>query len=180
MNERTALHEAGHAVVAEEVGFRPTTIELNDDDSGFCSFDDPVTVPTLPRLRRELVVLLAGRVAEYIDTGSDLASFPAHCVVALECSPRTNRWATMADFHAHVVELHGRSDDPVAQVAAYRWQDRELPAAAEAAAEILRRKWDRVCSLAEQLTEAPDGVVRLGPAGGAMSGRTESGSREAA
>jgi hypothetical protein len=136
VNERTALHEAAHAVVAEEVGFHPTTIELNDDGSGICYFDDPVTVATLPRLRRELVVLLAGRVAEYIDTGSDLASFPAQCVVALECSPRTNRWATMADFHAHVVELHGCSDDPVAQVDAYRWQDRELPAAAEAAAEI--------------------------------------------
>jgi hypothetical protein len=164
VNERTALHEAGHAVVAEEVGFRPTAIELNDDGSGTCYFDDPVTVPTLPRLRRELVVLLAGRVAEYIDTGSDLTSFPAHCVVALECSPRTNRWATMADFHENVVELHGRSDDPVAQVAAYRWQDRELPEAAEEAAEILRRKWDRVRSLAAQLIEAPDGVVRLGPA----------------
>ena len=38
----------------------------------------------------------------------------------------------MADFHAHLVELHGRSDDPVAQIAAYRWQDRELPEAAKA------------------------------------------------
>jgi Fe-S-cluster formation regulator IscX/YfhJ len=180
VNERTALHEAGHAVVAEEVGFRPTTIELNDDGSGICYFDDPVTVPTLPRLRRELAVVLAGRVAEYIDTGSDLASLPAQSVVALECSPRTNRWATMADFHAHVVELHGSSDDPVAQVAAYRWQDRELPAAAEAAEEILRRKWDRVRSLAEQLIEAQDGVVRLSQAGGGTSARTESGSREAA
>jgi hypothetical protein len=83
----------------------------------------------------------------------------------------------MADFHAHVVELHGRSDDPVAQVSAYRWQDRELPAAAEAAAKILRRKWDRVRSLAAQPIEAPDGVVKLAAARAGTSARTDPGWR---
>ena len=174
MSDRIALHEAAHAVVAEEVGFRPTRIELTQDGAGMCCFDDSSELSTLPHVRRELVVLLAGRVAEYIDSGNDLRSFPASSVLALECSPRTNRWATMADFHAHVVQLHGRSDDPAVQVAAYRWQDRELPAAAEAAAEILRRKCDRVRSLAEQLIEAPDGIVRLAAAPGATSTPTRS------
>src|SRR4029453_18800466 len=99
-----------------------------------------------------------------MDTGSHLASFPASSVLALECSPRTNRWPTIADFHAHVVELHGRRENPVPKVAAYRWQDRELPVAVEAAAEILRREWHSVRSLAARLIEAQDGVVRLSAA----------------
>jgi hypothetical protein len=129
-----------------------------------CYFDYSSTLSTLPRLRRELIVLLAGRVAEYIDSRRDLRSFPASSVLALECSPRTNRWATMADFHAHVVELHGHVEDPGAHVAAYRWQDRELPAAAETAAEILKHNWHSVQSLAARLMEAQDGVVRLAAA----------------
>jgi hypothetical protein len=85
----------------------------------------------------------------------------------------------MADFHAHVVELYGHIEDPRAHVAAYRWQDRELPAAAEAAAEILKRKWHSVCALAAQLIEAHDGVVRLAAADIATSVRTRSRFEEA-
>jgi hypothetical protein len=96
MSERIALHEAAHAVVAEELGFRPTTIELTQGGAGMCYVGDSTAVSTLPRLRRELVVLFAGHVAEYIDSGSDLASLPVQCVLALECSPRTNRWARTA------------------------------------------------------------------------------------
>jgi hypothetical protein len=35
-----------------------------------CYFDDSTAVSTLARLRRELVVLLAGRVAEYWTRGA--------------------------------------------------------------------------------------------------------------
>jgi hypothetical protein len=80
----------------------------------------------------------------------------------------------MADFNAHVVELHGSSDDPVAHVAAYHWQDRELPAAVEAAAEILKREWHRVRWLGAQLIEAEDGVVSLPAPHIGMGARTRS------
>jgi hypothetical protein len=63
MSERTALHEAAHALVAEELGFRPTRIELTQHGGGMCYFDDSTAVSALPRLRRELVVLLASHVA---------------------------------------------------------------------------------------------------------------------
>jgi hypothetical protein len=161
MDPRTALHEAGHAVVAEEKGFAPTRIELCDDGAGRCYFEISVGAETLSRLRRELVVLLAGRIAEYIDTRSDLRSFPARSVLALECSPRMTRWTSVTDFHADVVRLHGRTDDPSAHVSAYRWEEQELRAAADEAAQILRRRWPAVQQLAVRLSESDNGILDL-------------------
>jgi hypothetical protein len=65
--ETVAVHEAAHAVAAEQVGFGPTGVELLPDGAGTCYFDAGASsAETLPRLRRQLVVMLSGLLAEYI------------------------------------------------------------------------------------------------------------------
>ena len=160
--ETVAVHEAAHAVAAEQVGFGPTGVELLPDGAGTCYFDAGASsAETLPRRRRQLVVMLSGLLAEYMSAGSDLRSFPARTALALECSPRATPWATSQDFHATVARLHPGDRDE-AQLAAYRWLDRELPAAAEEAAEILKRNWQRVLTLADRLLDSRAGIVNLG------------------
>jgi hypothetical protein len=66
------------------------------------------------------------------------------------------------------------ADDARAQVGVYRWEDRELPAAAKEAAEILRRNWPRVRSLAARLSEAEEGTVNLTAGGATTARRTRS------
>jgi hypothetical protein len=160
--ERVAVHEAGHAVAAEQVGFGQTRVELLPDGAGTCYFDaDASSAATLLRLRRQLVVMLSGLFAEYMSADSDLCSFPARTALALECSPRATPWATLQDFDATVARLHPGDRDE-AQLAAYRWLDRELPAAAEEGAEILKRNWERVLTLADRLLDSRGGIVNLG------------------
>lgn len=115
--------------------------------------------------------MLGGLLAECMHARSDLRSFPARTALALECSPRATPWATLQDFHATIARLHPGDCDE-AQLAAYRWLDRELPAAAEEATEILERNWERVLTLADRLLDSRAGIVNLGIDAATFSNRS--------
>jgi ATP-dependent Zn protease len=68
---RSAVHEAGHAVAASEIGMavRAVTIRLTDGDGGFLSCARRSCFSTDHDIHDELVCLLAGRAAEQVVLG---------------------------------------------------------------------------------------------------------------
>lgn len=70
--ERLAIHEAGHVVMARHVGFVVNDVELHSGGGrsriSFCPINDSPTVSTSSR-RRHVLVALAGMAAEMIKYG---------------------------------------------------------------------------------------------------------------
>ena len=151
--QRTALHEAGHAVVARALGRSLDSVTLDElvAGRGGATYFDPRWRASLERISGELSITLAGRIAEAIADGEDWRILPLPAVFGLErisgaCNSRE-------DFVADVAALL-RPDvdhDAAAQLHAGYWFERALTPAAAEAARILRRDWAEVTALAARL-----------------------------
>lgn len=153
--ERTAVHEAGHAVVARALGRKLDHMALEgvhvDEVRGYASYYEPRWRTSLERISGELSITLAGRIAEAISDGEDWQALPWTAVVGLEVQfgERNSR----SDFCDDVAALI-RPDvdhDATARLEASYWFDRALPEAAAQAGRILERSWSDVTALAARL-----------------------------
>lgn len=82
---RTALHEAGHAVVARAAGFTVNEVSLHEEGGGVCWVE--ARTRTSPEdIKRELSWVLAGRLAVALDANEYLTSLSLHEIVEREAN----------------------------------------------------------------------------------------------
>jgi hypothetical protein len=150
--DRTALHEAGHAVVAQSLGLtvEEVTVRAEDGSGGVC-YVELEPRDSLDAIRRELTFILAGRLATAIARGEDRRSISLLRTIEVEGRSLGVRYGAYVETVAAL--LKARLAD------AYHWLDRELSAAADTAVRILTEKWQEVQKLALRLKA--EGTVDL-------------------
>jgi hypothetical protein len=170
---KTALHEAGHAVVGQALGYRVGEVMLRSAESGHCDVEMSPRGDTLTALERELSFVLAGRLAGAIAEGKSvrhlsetrrLLEEPAGYWLTgtLDLESRSSGMGS-ADYRKAAAALLGDGE-----LAGYHWLDKALPAAAGEAVRILRERWDDVESLARRLDA--EGKVELAETNGTRRG----------
>jgi hypothetical protein len=141
----TAYHEAGHAIVAREFGYEVGLVEINEDGlTGMCRFKMPAWDESTPAgRRRQLAVLVAGRIAERRLAGR-VVSADTIAADFTEDKDVFGDWfdEDEQDDAAQVWELIEASDEAPAEL---------LHEAAEAAVSILEERWAEVEELAKGL-----------------------------
>jgi hypothetical protein len=139
----TALHEAGHAVVARAVGIRVFSAAIEaHGESGHIRREFGAG---LVSLRASLAATLAGRLAEALAAGRDWRTVPLAAVLRLE-----ERHFRYLDAVADALAAEG-AEHP--RLAAYHWLDEAVPRAGAYAARILAAEWGDVLELAGELVE---------------------------
>lgn len=140
-----AVHEAGHAVVAEELGYEVTRVEIYTDGYGFCGFRLPVgDLNSCGGRYRRLAVAAAGQVAEeiYYDLPPDRDEVISYVLSLVGMHPD---------------DLIGEGDRGDAALilgepcTCGRTVEAEAREAMDVAEEILRERWEDVLTLAATL-----------------------------
>jgi len=137
---RTAYHEAGHAVVAQALGFLVDKVELRED-GGSCWIKF-LPRDTLDDIGRELSGILAGRLAVALERGEDWRRLDPGNTIELEGFTSSSH---LSDYRRAAGAILGN------ELAAFDWLDAELPSAAFRATHILIDRWDEVQALAAKL-----------------------------
>jgi hypothetical protein len=149
---RTAIHEGGHAVVADTLGVAVVRAHVNEDGTGMCFLDLP-KADTHGTLDRNMAITLAGPIAAAKAEGKDWETRDLRAMVDQEGTDRDLRcdYAQFAFRKSAVYHDNDGLPYETAVARAVRWADRELFYAAALAADILERRWDDVREFAERL-----------------------------
>jgi hypothetical protein len=149
---RTALHEAGHAVVADTLGVGVVRAHINEDGTGACFLDLPKP-DTHGTLNRDMAITLAGPIAAAKAEGKDWETLDLRALVDQEGTTRDLRCDYAQFAFRKTAVFHDSDGLPFEQAVAraVKWADRELFYAAALAADIVERRWDDVREFAERL-----------------------------
>jgi hypothetical protein len=151
---RAAIHEGGHAVVANTLGVPVVRAHVNEDGNGACFLDLPSN-DTHGTFNRDMAITLAGAIAVARAEHKDWQTLDLRAVVDREGTSRDLRcdYAQFAFRKTNV--FHDNDGEPYekAVARAIRWADRELFYAAALAAHIVEQRWDDVCEFASRLVK---------------------------
>jgi hypothetical protein len=167
--ERTAWHEAGHAVVGREIGWNIERIELTDGGGGACyaSASGPTS------LGDQLAQLLAGRLsvalADEVAEREALRWWEVSAVNTLELERGMSPGRGTGRRHRDWVQCVARERRLTLLAAETALAD-ELRDATRKAVGILRKRWSEVAALAAELLER--GAIDLGAALGSPGVRS--------
>ncbi len=154
---RTALHEAGHAVIARAAGFTVNEVSLHEEGGGVCWVE--ARTRTSPEdIKRELSWVLAGRLAVALDANEYLTSLSLHEIVEREAN------ADWPGSSSRGLRGYRRSLEELlpAHRTADSWLDDWLPVVRDETARVLTARWGEVVELATRLMR--HGRVDLGEA----------------
>lgn len=152
LHARAAIHEGGHAVVADSLGVGVVRAHVTERANGACFLDLPST-DTHVTLNRDMAITLAGAIAAARAEHKDWQTLDLRAVVDREGTDRGLR-CDYAQFAFRKTSVyHDNDGEPFekAVASAIRWADRELFYAAALAAHIIERRWDDVCEFATTL-----------------------------
>jgi ATP-dependent Zn protease len=127
----TAVHEAGHGVVAEKLGFRVLQLAITSDEGGYCQHEPSPEPVSDDQLKNEIIVLHAGKWAEL---QCALSSFRITC-------------STIDDENAKQLESRLYADKPFSSKEYLR---QEID---ESVVELVRTNRDGIIRVAESLLE---------------------------
>lgn len=150
---RAAIHEAGHAVVADTLGVPIIRAHVNGDGSGKCFLALPSDSHAV--LNWDVAITLGGAIAAAKAAKRDWSTLNLREVLDLEGENRDLRCDTagFAFRKTTVMHEHDGEDWPKAVASAIKWAEEELKFAGALAANILYRRWDDVCEFAEKLVK---------------------------
>jgi hypothetical protein len=171
-----AFHEAGHAVVAAALGYKPTHATIMNQ-RGLCHYAARThTRDTLAAIRSEITADVAGYVGQCIGTDDDWQTLDLHQVLVLEHNPGFNASVGFAcpgpdgyRSSAAAILRPDHHNDTAAAEAATRWLNDTLPRAAATAARLIDYQRERFATIAARLANA--GVVHLDRAHELAQGR---------
>jgi hypothetical protein len=147
-----AIHEAGHAVVADSLGVPVNRAHVTEDE-GRCFLALPDDTHAV--LNWDMAITVAGAIAVAIATRKDWKSIDLRAVLEREGRDKDLRsgcdTAGFAFRKTTVMHEHDGEDWPKAVASAIKWAEEELAFAGALAADILERRWDDVCEFAERL-----------------------------
>ena len=150
---RTAVHEAGHAIVARALGLNVREVTVHGDGSGGICYADIPACDSLEDVKRELSFELAGRLAVELERGNEVRDDALPAIIGSEANLD---WPGRSGMEGHRHTVAGLLGD---ELKAYRWLDTGLPTAAAETTTILIEEWPEVLALAERLLE--NGTVPL-------------------
>jgi hypothetical protein len=151
-----AVHEAGHAVLARLYSSGEVRATIESADAGHCLLDLPEALPSrMEALRRAVIVLLGGRVAELMAQGRDPTGPAPESEIGgriLRCErPFWRRSEGADDRHALAwlgATLRDRYGD---ELYCYRLRDAMLEECLHRTVALLEEHWAEVESLALRL-----------------------------
>jgi len=143
---KTALHEAGHAVIARAAGFTVNEVSLHEEGGGVC-WVEARTRTTPEDIKRELSWVLAGRLAVALEAGEYLSNLSLQDIVEREANPS---WPGSS---SRGLRGYRRSLEEIlpAHRAPDGWLADWLPVIRDETARVLRERWSEVVDLATRL-----------------------------
>lgn len=163
----TAIHEAGHAVVGQALGFMVNEVRIREGaGGGSCDTELPPR-DSLDAIQRELSFVLAGRLAVALEQQEDLSRFSGRPLegglllntIELESSSVDGERGTGMHYRHYAKAAGDLLGD---ELAGWHWLDKATERAANETIRILRERWDDVQGLAIRLDVR--GEVDLGEA----------------